>query len=116
MNENETNVTICNLAILRIKECRQTNSSYRQSDGFEEKSQKTETSFHWKMKTISPKIKLDDLTDDNKKEQEVIDAVFSSTGYELDAYHLGFKTREEAIKNALKFAQRNGITVDGYTL
>lgn len=33
-----------------------------------------------------------------------------------DYGHTGFKTREDAIKNALEFAERNGIELDGYKL
>ena len=48
------------------------------------------------------------------KEQQLYDVAFKSHGYDLN--FSGFKTREDAIKNALEFADRNGIELDGYTL
>lgn len=109
----DTNVTICNSGTLAIKELRQSYTTYTPNDGFDDVNKRTETFFHWKITTLASKISATDLNDDNKKEQEVYYISLESSSYELG--HQGFKTRENAILNALEFAKRNGIVLDGYS-
>ncbi len=114
MCKKDTNVAVCNSADLTIKELRRSFTSYKKAGNHDEVTKSTRTFFHWKIKTIASKISIDDLNDDNKKEQEIYNAIFTSHGYDFG--YFGFKTREDAIENALKFAERNGIELDGYTL
>jgi len=107
-----TNVSICNSASLTIKEHRQSSTKYESEDGFQKVTKNTATFFSWMITTIASKISIDDLDDDNKKEQEVYTVAFKSNGYDYGISR--FKTRKGAIKNALEFSSRNGIELDGY--
>jgi len=97
---------------LSIKETRQIWTSYSGPDD-EEGAPETRTRFHWMISLLSSKIPVADLTDDNKRDQEVYDVEVTSHGHQH--CYSGFKTREDALKNALEFAERNGIEIDGYT-
>lgn len=114
MKEKDTNVAICNSANLTIKEDRGSSTMYSTKSDFVEVTKNTKTYFNWMMTTVASKIKIEDLNAENRKKQEVYYVVFKSEGY--DYRHVGFKTREGAIKNALEFAKRNGIDIDGYSL
>lgn len=109
----DTNITICNSGTLAIKEFRQSYTTYKPNDGFDDVSKSTEISFHWMITTIASKISVADLDDENKKEQEIYYVSFKSDSYDIG--HRGFKTREKAILNALEFVKRNGMTLDGYS-
>lgn len=42
------------------------------------------------------------------------DVMVASHGFDMGVIFAGFTSREEAIRNALAFAARNGLEVDGY--
>ena len=111
----DTKVSVCSKMGLEIKEVRSSSCTHSQKEGYSEVSSNTETKFHWKLKGIASKIGADVVNSDNfdPTGQEVYEVEFRSQGFEL-GYFSGFKTREKAIQNALEFAKRNGIDVDGY--
>lgn len=108
----DTQVTICDSGSLAIKETCISYTSHSRKDGFDEVNKDTKRYFHWKIHTFISKTSVADLNDDNKKDQEMYQVDFTSNGYDLG--YTGFKTREKAIQNAVEFAKRNGIELDGY--
>lgn len=111
----DTKVSVCKSMTLEIKEVRETSSLTSFKEGFNEVSSETKTLFHWKLRGIASKLGSDVIgsADFDVKDQEVYDVMFQSQGFDFP--HLGFKSREDAIRNALAFAERNGIEIDGYS-
>lgn len=111
----DTKVSIGNKMMLEIKEARGTSTMYSSKEDFDEVSKETRTSFYWKLHGVASKIGMDVVESDDfdPKEQEVYDVVITSHGFDHGCFS-GFNSREKAIQNALEFATRNGIDVDGY--
>lgn len=111
----DTKVSVCSKMGLEIKEVRGSSTTHSPKKGYTEVSSETRTSFHWKLCGIVSKLGPEVVNSDDfdGKDQEVYDVEFKSQGFELS--FSGFETREEAICNALEFAKRNGIEVDGYS-
>ena len=110
----DTKVPVCTGMTLEIKEVRGTSILHSPKKGFEEVSSETRTQFHWKLRGIASKLGPEVIESDSfdRKEQEVYDVMFQSQGFDMN--FLGFKSREDAICNAMAFAKRNDIEVDGY--
>lgn len=100
---------------LEIKEMRGSSTAYSRKDGFSEVSSNTRTHFHWRLHGTASKISIEDVQagDSDLTKQEVYKVDICSDGYAI-GFFCGFKSREEAIRNALAFANRNNIDVDGY--
>lgn len=113
----DTAIPIDNKMLLTIQESRQTARCHAYKEGFEEVSSETRTRFYWKLCGIASKLGPAVVESDgfDAKEQEVYDVAIRSEGFGLGCFS-GFKSREKAIENAVAFAERNGITVDGYKL
>lgn len=111
----DTTISIGKNMTLEIKDVRGTLTTHSPKEGFDEVSEETRTSFHWKLHGIASKLGADVVGSDdfNLKEQEVYDVVITSQGFDYGCFG-GFKSREKAIQNALEFAKRNGIDVVGY--
>lgn len=112
----DTMVTIGKGMGLEISEERGTSVGYAPKEGFEEVSSETRTRFHWKLRGVASKLGADIIGTDafDVNEQEVYDVTIALQGFGQGFGFSGFKTREEAIRNAVEFATRNGIDVDGY--
>lgn len=112
-----TTLQICKRMTLEIKEVRGTSSMTSFKEGFNETSSDTRTQFHWKLRGIASKLGPEIVQSDDfdPEKQEVYDTMFQSQGFDHGHFG-GFKSREDAIRNALAFAKRNGIEVDGYTI
>ncbi len=110
-----TTVSICNGMTLEIKEVRGSSTCHSPKEGYEEITHDTQTRFHWKLFGIASKLGPEVIAspDFDRKKQEMYNVMFTSQGFDLGAC-LGFKSREAAIRNAVEFAERNGIEVDGY--
>ena len=113
--KKNTMVEICKGMTLELKEVKGTFTSYTRKEGYEEVESNTQTVFHWKLSGIASKLNPEVIGSEkfDPKEQEVYDVIFKSQGYDWGCSH-GFKSREDAIRNALAFATQNGIEVDGY--
>ncbi len=113
----DTQITVCNEMHIDITEVKGSSSTSHFKDGFTEESKEMRTRFHWRIKGIASKIGMDIVRSDafNPREQELYNIVIASEGSDI-GFVCGFKTREDAIKNALQFAERNGIKIDGYRL
>lgn len=111
----DTQISIGKEMGLEIKEVRGTSTIHSHKGGFDEVSSETRTSFHWKLHGIASKLGADVVGSDDfdRKDQECYDVAIVSHGFDYGCFG-GFKSREDAIKNALEFATRNGIDVDGY--
>ena len=111
----DTTIPVCKQVTLEIKEVRGTSTMYTRKEGYEEVSSDTRTGFHWKLYGIASKLGPDVVASDSfqPKDQEVYDLVITSHGWKF-GYHHGFKSREGAIRNAIAFAERNGMDVMGY--
>lgn len=111
----DTTVSICKEMTLAIKEFRGTSSMSTFKEGFTEVSSNTETRFHWQLRGMASKLAAQIIGTDefDPKKQEIYDVTFASDGYAI-GFCVGFKSREKAIRNAVDFAARNGIEVDGY--
>ena len=112
----DTDVTINSKMSLHIKECRGTSHMTSPKEGYSEVSNSTKTWFHWRLKGIASKVGAEIInsgTRDWIKEQELYHVRISSDMWDTD-YHSQFKSREDAIRAAMAFAERNGIEVDGY--
>lgn len=70
--------------------------------------------FSWKLTGISSKLGAEIINSGNfnREEQELYCITITSSGF--DTCYFGFKTRDEAVKNALDFADRNNIKIHGY--
>lgn len=112
----DTTISICKDMMLEIKEVRQTFSSHSYKEGFEETSSDTQTRFHWRLRGLASKLGADVIgTDDfDMNDQEIYYIRIASENFDLGIR--GFKSREAAIRNALEFAKRNEIEVDGYSI
>lgn len=110
-----TTIPICNEMVLELKEVRGTSTGSTYEEGYTEKSSNTQTLFHWRLRGIASKHSVDTVETDksNLEDQEVYDLLISSHGWDV-GFFAGYKSRDIAIRNALKFATRNGIEVDGY--
>ncbi len=99
---------------LELKEVRGTSTMYSRKEGYEEVSSETKTRFHWRLCGIASKLGPEAIQaeDFDVNEQEIYDVTFQSQGFGVN--FAGFKSREAAIGEALAFAKRNGIKVDGY--
>lgn len=115
MDENAT-VSVCKKMTLGIKEMRGTYSGSDFKKGFTEVSSNTRSYFHWVLCGITSKFgpEIIESKEFDHRRQEIYHVVLKSDGYDIGVF--GFKQREEAIRNALEFAERNGIEVDGYEL
>lgn len=111
----DTQILIGKDMMLELKEVRGTSTTYSPKGGFDEVLSETRTSFHWKLRGIASKLGADVVRSDDfdPNAQEVYDVVISSQGFAYGIFG-GFKSREDAIQNALEFAKQNGIDVDGY--
>ena len=111
----DTTIAICKGMALEIKEVRGSSTMYSPKEGYEEVSSDTKTRFHWKLRGIASKFgpKVIESDSFDFKKQEVYDVMIQSQGFDI-GFGLGFKSREDAIRNALAFAKRNEIDVDGY--
>ncbi len=99
---------------LELKEVRGTSTMFTYRDGFDEVESRTRTHFQWKLHGIASKI--DHTTapkDEVRKNQEVYYITISSENFDIGVIS-GFKSREAAIRNALEFAERNKLEIDGY--
>ena len=110
----DTVVVVGKKMMLEIKESRGTSSMCSFKEGYDEISSETRTSFHWKLRGIASKLGVDVMASDDfdTKKQEVYDVAITSQAFDYSC--CGFKSREDAIRNALEFATRNKIDVDGY--
>lgn len=108
----DTKIDIDSSATLAIKEFRQTLTTYEREGSSKRVTKRTDTSFHWMITTLASKINPSKLDSYNKRQQEIYNITITSQGYECGVP--GFKTREDALENAMKFAERNGIELDGY--
>lgn len=111
----DTTVSICKGMTLEIKEVRGTSTMYSPKEGYEEVSANTRTYFHWKLRGLASKLGAEELKSSyvDIEKQELYEVEFKSSAYDI-GFVRGFKTREEAITNAIGFAGKNGIEVDGY--
>lgn len=111
----DTTVSISKGMSLEIKETRGSTTTHSPKYGYTEVSSNTETNFHWKLCGITSKLGADAINaeDFDPKDQELFDVEFLSDGFRYG--FSGFKSREDAIRNALEFADRNEIDVDGYS-
>jgi hypothetical protein len=112
--DRDTTIPVCEKMWLEIKEKRMSSTMFSPKDGYEEVSRNTRTCFCWKLHGIASKFspKEMELEDYDKNEQVAYDITISSQGFDMD--FISFNTREGAIRNALEFASKNGIKVDGY--
>lgn len=120
MSEKLKDITIPVLSrmSLAIKEMRDTSTSYsRQTGGFDQVEVCTKTRFHWQLKGIASKVPASVVQGEGFKpeDQELYDIQVKSRDWNFGFYG-GFETREAAVLNAMQFAKRNGIEVDGYCL
>jgi hypothetical protein len=100
---------------LEIKEVRGSSTCHAYRDGYKEVTRETQTRFHWKLFGIVSELDAAAVKspDFDLKDQELYNVVFASQAFDLGAC-LGFGSREVAIRNAVEFAERNGIEIDGY--
>ena len=114
--EEDTKVSVYSKMNLEIKEVRGSSTTHSLKKGYTEVSSETRTNFHWKLCGMASKLGPEVIGSDsfNAKEQGVYNVEFRSHGFEIGCCGGGFKTREDTIRNALEFAKRNGIKVDGY--
>ncbi len=110
----DTKVTVGNCMTLAIKEIRGTSSITSFKEGYEETASETRTSFHWELHGVASKLGADEVESDDfdPKKQEIYDVSITSQGFSFGFG--GFKSRDDAIRNAVEFAKRNEIDVDGY--
>lgn len=116
MCSKDAQITIDSGMQLDIKETRSSSTAY-EMDGngsFSKVTKGTATIFVWRLSGIASKLSPES-DDFDAKGQEIYNVSVSSTGYDLGGI-VGFDSRERAIKNALEYAKRNGIKVDGYKL
>lgn len=99
---------------LELKEVRGTSTAFTRKDGFDEVESRTYTQFQWRLHGIASKIDHTTASKDELKNQEVYDVTISPTGFDMCIIGR-FKSREAAIRNALEFAKRNKLEIDGYT-
>ena len=110
--DEDVNIPIHKQMALEIVERRQTSTSYAPKEGYSEVGKETKTGFDWKLRGIA--AKLDHTAEDfDPKDQEIFHVEITSHTYDAHVA-LGFKTREKAIQNAMEYAKRNGLEVDGY--
>ena len=113
MNEIETDIdfSISSNMWLEIKEMRGTYTTYHSKNDNNKVTKETKDSWHWKLHGLS--AKLDHTAPDcDFKNQEVYNISISCSGFDFG--FAGFKSKEEAVTNALEFAKRNNIKIDGY--
>lgn len=112
MKETDATMAVGKAMTLELKEVRGSSSTTTFKEGYAEVGKDTRTYFHWKLRGIASK--LDPKADDfDVKGQEVYFVIIASEMYDIGFAH-GFKSREDAIRQALAFADRNGMEVDGY--
>lgn len=111
----DTKLTVCKGMTLTVKEVRGSSTLHAYKEGYEEVSKDTKTRFHWKLDGLASKLGADVINSEafDPREQEVYNLVITSHCYDI-GHAGGFKSREVAIRNAVDFAERNGIEVDGY--
>ena len=107
-------ISIGKSMLLEIKETRGTSTCYTSKDGFSEVSKETRTYFNWRITGLASKVSVEVVKskDFDRKEQELYNVSISSDMFDLGCR--GFKSREDAIRNAMAFAKRNEIKIDGY--
>ncbi len=112
----DTKVSIGKDMTLEIKEVRGTASVTSFKDGFNEVSSDTKTHFHWKLRGLASKLGADEVGSDDfdPTKQELYHVSIKSDAFDIGDTFGGFKTREDAIRNAVEFAKRNGLEIDGY--
>lgn len=112
----DATLSVCNDMALEIKEVRSSSTMHSPKDGFEEISSETRTRFHWKLRGMASKVGLAvvESASFDPQDQELYDIAIASHGFNEGYAFSGFKSREGAIRNALGFAEQNGIKVDGY--
>lgn len=102
---------------LELKEVRGTSTTFTNKDGFDdvEIESHTRTHFQWRLRGIASKIDPTIASKDElKNNQEIYYVTISSANFDVGCMISGFKSREAAIRNALEFAKRNKLKVDGY--
>lgn len=109
--EKDTQLVVHREMTLEISEVRDSLTRYSGKKGFEEITKQTKTTFNWKLLGISAKLNPAADGFDSKK-QELYNVIITPEAFAL--HYKDFDTREKAIHNALEFAHRNGIIVDGY--
>lgn len=99
---------------LEISERRGTPTSYTYHDGFKKISSNTQTSYNWRLHGFASKLGAAAASAEGftGKGQELYDVTIASSGVWYGG--MGFKSKDDAIRNALAFTKRNGIDVDGY--
>ncbi len=110
----DTQISIGKGMTLTIKEVRGTSSMTSFKEGYDEVSKNTETRFHWELYGLASKLGPEVPVEIIHKEQELYDVAITSQGFTYPGGFGGFKSRDDAIRNAVEFAKRNGINVDGY--
>ncbi len=113
----ETTLSIGKGMSLTVKEARGSSTLYSSKEGYEEVSVNTKTRFHWKLHGMAVKLGAKEVASDtfDRKKQEVYRVCITSGTYDIVCAG-GFKSREEAIRNAVEFAGRNDIEIDGYAV
>lgn len=112
----DTKVSIGKNMTLEIKEVRGTASVTNFKEGYEECSHDTKIHFHWRLRGIASKLGPDVVGSDDfdPREQELYYVSLKSHAFDIGDTFGGFKTREDAIRNVVEFAARNGLEIDGY--
>lgn len=112
----DATITVYNKMGLEIKEMRESSTMYSPKEGFDEVSSETRTRFQWKLRGIASKLGSEVIGSDafDPHDQEIYDVTIASHGFDMDVTFSGFKSREEAIRNAMAVAARNELEVDGY--
>lgn len=111
----DTTVSVVAEMTLEIKEVRGSSTLHSPKEGFAEVSRDTSTRFHWRLCGIASKMGPEEVASAgfNIRGQEIYNVAISSDAFDF-RFPGGFKSREDAIRNAVQFAERNGIEVDGY--
>lgn len=112
----DTTLSIGTGMSLTVKEVRGSSTLYSRKEGYEEVSRNTKTRFHWKLGGVAAKLSADVVASEtfDPKAQEVYRIEITSSAYDVGCIE-GFKSRDDAIRNAVEFARRNGVEIDGYT-
>lgn len=111
----ETRISVGKGMTLTIKEVRGSSTLYARREGYEEVSRNTATHFHWKLSGVASKLGADVVQSEtfDPKKQEVYNLAITSSAYDIGCA-AGFTSREDAIRNAVDFAGRNRVEIDGY--
>lgn len=110
----DTTISVHTKMELVIRESRQTVGGHKCKEAFNEVFTETRTRFHWKLCGLSSKLGADVIGTDDfvMKNQEIYDVLIVSEGYGFG--FSGWRSRDDAVCNALEFADRNRIEIDGY--